>query len=127
MTRFGLARKYSRTAFFNHWLTCQPSFVGSATRRSPLSSRSSAHSIALRSLASNLPGASSARCSHAASITASSLSMRALHRVVEQLQQRRTHIGTRPCTKRRVVFVTDQEEILHAFAESGDARIMHAN
>ena len=44
-----LSRNDSSTAFFSHWLTFQlPSAWRSATRASPLSSRSSAVSIASR-------------------------------------------------------------------------------
>src|SRR5580658_7959238 len=66
MTSFSWARKYSSTAFFNHWCTIQsPRF--SATRSTPLSSRPMVVSRASRSSREALLGVISARFSKAAS------------------------------------------------------------
>ena len=60
-------RNDSSTAFFSHWLTVQPPSPFSATRTSPLSSRSSVFSTASRTTPV-VPAEMPWRSSHTASI-----------------------------------------------------------
>src|SRR5690349_8620593 len=127
-----LQRKYSSTAFFSHWLTTQPSAPGSATRACPLSSSDIARSTRGRSL-SIAPASSVARASKAASSSArSSASSAGLAAVgIRGFSFEAGNEGVADCSEaglveRAVVAVAELEDVLDAFAEGGDARIVHA-
>src|ERR1700754_3390837 len=132
ITRLPLMRKYSSTAFLIHALTFQPPCPsGSATRCSPVSSRSSTWSTAGRRCVSISVWTSSLRRSKASSIRVSSVCICmgyfgpwCMSDVPQQgFAQDVPAVGR----QRFVVTVSQLEKVFDALAEGGDPRIMHAN
>src|SRR5690349_7649475 len=133
MTLLVLMRNDSSTAFFSHWLTFQPRCPsGSATRSSPLSSRSSARLIAGRRADSTSVDGRSVRRSQAESMVSSRDNISFHTRVDrggrrrEALHERRAQCFACGGIQHAIVFVVKLKEILDALAERCDARLVHA-